>query len=307
MTTAIHNQELLSKSTQYSKFESINKHTWCSGCGNYGIISALKRALTLENIAPHKALLCYDVGCSGNESDKINCYTIHGLHGRVLPLASGLSIANSDSKVSPVIAMAGDGATLSEGINHLVHTIRNNYNLTFILHNNSIYGLTIGQASSTTHLGQHASGTVAGVSVPELNVLDFVLSCNPTFVARAFASDVDHLTSIIQEGINHQGFSFIEVYQACPTFNKATPQEWFWDKLVNVQDLKTYDNSDIKQAREIVQDMENRLAVGVIYRDNNRKDFLTTQKNKTPELNLPLFQDSKIPELNILLNEFRLF
>jgi 2-oxoglutarate/2-oxoacid ferredoxin oxidoreductase subunit beta len=300
------NQELISKASEYSQFESPTKHTWCSGCGNYGIISALKRSLTLENIKPHEVLLCYDVGCSGNESDKINCNTIHGLHGRVLPLASGASIANSSV---PVIAMAGDGATLSEGINHLVHTIRNNYNITFILHNNSIYGLTIGQASSTTHTGEQAFGTVGGVSVPELNVMDFVLSCNPTFVARSFASDVEHLTEVIRAGMNHQGFSFIEVYQACPTFNKATPQQWYWDKLVNVQELEGYDNTDIWAARKIVQNTTDKLAVGIIFHENsdqNRKDFLTTQKLKTPILNLPLYRDESVPDISEILKTFAL-
>jgi 2-oxoglutarate/2-oxoacid ferredoxin oxidoreductase subunit beta len=205
--------------------------------------------------------------------------------------------------------MAGDGATLSEGINHLVHTIRNNYNITFILHNNSIYGLTIGQASSTTHTGEHAFGTVGGVSVPELNVLDFVLSCSPTFVARSFASDVEHLTEVIRAGMNHQGFSFIEVYQACPTFNKATPQQWYWDKLVNVQELEGYDNTDIWAARKIVQNTTDQLAVGIIYQENSgqsRKDFLTTQKLKTPSLNLPLYKDESEVDISHILKSFML-
>jgi 2-oxoglutarate/2-oxoacid ferredoxin oxidoreductase subunit beta len=300
--SADHNQ-LLEHADQYSKFESTNKHTWCSGCGNYGIIAALKRALTLQNVGPHKVNLCYDVGCNGNESDKINCYTIHGLHGRVLPLASGVSIANSSV---PTIAMAGDGATLSEGINHLVHTIRNNYNLTFILHNNSIYGLTIGQASSTTRTGVESFGTVGEVSVPPLNVLEFVLSCNPTFVARSFASDVDHLTDMIEKAIEHKGFSFIEVYQACPTFNKSTPQDWFWNKLVNVQDLPDYDYTDITHAKKIVADMDSKLAIGLIYQDTTRQDFLTTQKTKTPALELPLMNETSSFDITKVLDDYRL-
>jgi 2-oxoglutarate/2-oxoacid ferredoxin oxidoreductase subunit beta len=229
---------LLSKADNYLKFESKNKHTWCSGCGNYGIIAAMKRALTMENLTPKDVMMCYDVGCNGNESDKFYANTI---------------------------AQAGDGSTLSEGINHLVHAIRCNYNFTFVLHNNSIYGLTIGQASSTTREHQKIPGTPGETVIPTLNILDFVLSLKPSFVARSFSSNVDHLAETIQAGLNHNGFSFIEVMQACPTFNKATPQEWYWDKLNDVSKLENYDKTDIWQARKIVQDQDQKLAVGIIY------------------------------------------
>jgi 2-oxoglutarate/2-oxoacid ferredoxin oxidoreductase subunit beta len=267
---------LLSKADKYLKFESKNKHTWCSGCGNYGIISAMKRALTLQDLTPRDVMMCYDVGCNGNESDKFYANTIHGLHGRVLPLATGCSLANPKLTV---IAQAGDGSTLSEGINHLIHAIRCNYNFTFVLHNNSIYGLTIGQASSTTREHQKASGTVGETATPPLNILDLVLSLNPTFVARGFSSNVDHLTDLIQAGINHNGFSFIEVMQACPTFNKATPQEWYWDKLNDVSKLENYNKTDIWQARKIVQDMNEKLAVGIIYQ-KDRPTFEQLQSNR---------------------------
>ena len=172
---------LLSKADNYLKFEGKNKHTWCSGCGNYGIIAAMKRALTLENMGPRDVMMCYDVGCNGNEADKFNANTIHGLHGRVLPLATGCHLANPNLKI---IAQAGDGSTLSEGINHLVHAVRCNYNFTFVLHNNSIYGLTIGQASSTTRENQKISGTPGETVIPTLNILDFILSLKHSFVAR---------------------------------------------------------------------------------------------------------------------------
>ncbi len=218
---------------------------------------------------PHEALLCYDVGCNGNESDKINAYTIHGLHGRVIPLASGAAVANNKMKV---VAMAGDGATFSEGINHLVHGIRNDYSFTFICHNNENYGLTIGQASTTTPKGISMNATPDGVSTESFNSLQFVLSLKPTFVARSFSGDVEHMTEIIQKGLNHKGFSYIEIMQVCPTFNKATPQDWYWDKLKYVTD-ENHDKTDIWAARKLVDDLEKDLAVGVIYEDKNRVDF----------------------------------
>ncbi len=292
---------LLSKADNYLKFESKNKHTWCSGCGNYGIIAAMKRALTLQDLQPHQVQMCYDVGCNGNESDKFNANTIHGLHGRVLPLATGCHLANPKLKV---IAQAGDGSTLSEGINHLVHAVRCNYNFTFVLHNNSIYGLTIGQASSTTREKQKAPGTPNETVIPTLNILDFILSLKPTFVARSFSSNVDHLSEMIQAGLNHEGFSFIEVMQACPTFNKATPQEWYWDKLLDVATLPDYDKTDIWQARRIVQNTEDELAVGIIYH-SPRPTFESLQTNRQ-SYTTTLVEETKEFDISPLLKQFQL-
>ncbi|MEI6729386.1 MAG: thiamine pyrophosphate-dependent enzyme [bacterium] len=260
---------LTSKNAELEKFEGKEKHTWCSGCGNFGIISALKRALVLEGITPDQALLCYDVGCNGNESDKINAYTIHGLHGRVIPLAAGASLANPKIEV---IAQAGDGATFSEGINHLVHGVRNNYNITFICHNNSNYGLTIGQASSTTRKKVHMSASPDGVVIEPLNTMQFVLSLNPTFVARSFSGDIEHMTQMIQEGINHKGFSYVEIIQACPTFNKDTPQEWYWDKIKYL-DEASHDKNDIWAARKVADNTEKDIAVGILYQKDVELDL----------------------------------
>jgi len=275
---------LASKQQELQVFEGKEKHTWCSGCGNFGIITALKRAMVLQSISPQNVLLCYDVGCSGNESDKINSYTIHGLHGRVLALAAGAGLANNDMLV---VAQAGDGATFSEGINHLIHSVRNNYNITFICHNNQNYGLTIGQASSTTRKNVKMSATPDGVRVDPINTLELVLACNPTFVARSFSGDIDHMTDIIQAGINHQGFSYIEILQACPTFNKDTPQEWYWDKIKKTEDLK-HDKADIWAARKLVEKgLDGDIAVGVLYQNQGKLPFektLNSRKNYTTNL-----------------------
>jgi len=263
-----HLSALAEKAPEFVKFESKNKHTWCSGCGNFGILNALTRALTLKNIKPHEMLMCYDVGCNGNGSDKLHAYTFHGLHGRVTALATGAALANHKL---PIIASAGDGATFSEGINHLIHAIRNNVNITFICHNNNNYGLTTGQASSTTPVQQKMNGTAGEVFVQPLNPMQLVLSLNPSFVARGFAGDVEHLSEMIQQGIEHQGFSFIEVFQACPTYNKATPQSWYFPRI----DQQDSINTDIWEARKAVEDMTNKLATGVLYHNPDAVDYYT--------------------------------
>lgn len=261
---------LTTKAKQYLEVEeSDEKITWCGACGNYGIQKALIRALTLENIRPWEALLCYDIGCNGNGSDKIGAYTIHGLHGRVISLAAGAALANQKLEV---IASAGDGATFSEGVNHLIHGVRNDYPITFLHHNNSNYGLTTGQASATTRKGQMMNGTPDGVVVDPINPVEIVLALGPTFVARTFSGDVKHMTEMIRRGIHHPGFAFIEILQTCPTYNKATTQKWFWDRIKYIEDVKGYDASDIWAARKIAQDMDNEIMLGVLY-ENPQPSF----------------------------------
>ncbi len=170
--------------------------TWCDDCGNYGIQKALFQALTLQGITPDQTVVAYDVGCSGNESDKVGLTTIHGLHGRVLPLATGIKIARPELTV---IAHAGDGATLSEGINHLIHTVRHDRNILFIHHVNATFGLTTGQASSLTLPGTKMNATPRGVDVPPVDTLRVLSSANPTFIARTLSYDMDHMTAVLQE------------------------------------------------------------------------------------------------------------
>lgn len=280
--------------------ESEEKLTWCSGCGNYGIQKAVFRAMTLENIPHDKVLFCYDIGCSGNESDKIGAFTIHGLHGRVLPLAAGAVIANNRLKV---IAVAGDGATFSEGVNHLMHTVRNDYPIVFLCHNNENYGLTTGQASSTTRKGFAMNGSPDGAIADPINVCRLVLSLNPTFVARCFSGDVKHMTEIIRKGLKHNGFAFIEIMQVCPTYNRATSQKWFWDRLHYLDDDKAYDASDILQAQAKADDLENEIAMGIIYQ-NPKANFIERLPQRLGISTVPT-EEVRSFAIDPLLAEFR--
>ncbi|PKL36470.1 2-oxoacid ferredoxin oxidoreductase [Candidatus Peregrinibacteria bacterium HGW-Peregrinibacteria-1] len=263
-------EELRDKMRSYQQWETGKKITWCGGCGNYSIQNAMKRALTLENLGRRDVVICYDVGCSGNGSDKIEAYTIHGLHGRVLPLAAGAAIGNRDIKV---IATAGDGATFSEGVNHLVHAVRNDYPVVFIFHNNENYGLTTGQPSALTKKGVKMNSAPDGVAFDALNAADFVLSLKPSFVARSYSGDVDHMTDIFRAGIKHKGFSFIEVFQACPTYNRETPDDWYAERVRYVEELKDYDETDIWQARKLVEDLEKDIYLGIVYRNPKKQNF----------------------------------
>ncbi len=269
------NKKLLSCADKICDLGVEWKTTWCSNCGNYGIQNALNRAIVLEDLGLEDVILCYDVGCNGNGSDKVDMFTVHGLHGRVLPLAAGVKTANPRVKV---IASAGDGATMSEGVNHLVHAVRNDYPIMFILHNNENYGLTTGQASATTRKGIERNASPYGTVVDELNVCQFVLSLKPSFVARTYSGRVEHMTDIFRKAMNHNGFAFVEVMQACPTYNKETPDEWYEQRFTDVIDMKDYDCNDIWQARKIVEDMDIDVAMGVLYENPEKTDFLSASE-----------------------------
>jgi len=296
-------KKLGQKSKQYMKYESDVKLTWCEGCGNYGIQKALERALVLEGFTPRDVLFCFDIGCHGNGSDKIGdteVYTLHGLHGRIIPAAAAAAVANSKLKV---IAAGGDGGTLSEGINHLVHAVRNDYPMVFILHNNENYGLTTGQASATTRRGWKMNTSPDGVVAEPMNACDFVLTLNPTFVARTFSGDVKHTTDILRAGLKHNGFAFIEIMQVCTTYNKATPQHWYWDKLRYLNELKGYDSTDLWAARKACQDMDKEMKVGIFYQDKKSVNFLEhlTQRQ---DVKTTLVEEVRHYDISKLMKQF---
>ncbi len=251
------------KKRELLAFESNERLTWCNGCGDYGIRNALIRAMALEGLTQQDVVIFYDIGCHGNGADKIGAYTFHGLHGRVIPLAAGAALANPRLKV---VAEGGDGGTLSEGIGHLVHAVRSNYKMLFILHNNENYGLTTGQASSTTRVGRRMNGTPEGVFLEPMNVCDFVLGLGGTFVARTFSGDVKHMADMLRAGLAHDGFAFLEVLQTCPSYNRETPQEWYWERIKYLEANDGGGRSK-EEARKLAVDLENEINVGVLYRD----------------------------------------
>ncbi len=270
-------KNLSERKDTYLRYENEEVITWCNGCGNYGIQNALKRALTLEGFEPDKILYCFDIGCNGNGSDKIGGYTFHGLHGRSISAAAGACIANPNIKV---IASGGDGATMSEGINHLVHAVRNDYPMLFILHNNHNYGLTTGQASATTPKGFPMNGSPDGVIPEPMNPIEFVLGLNPSFAARSFSGDIKHMTGVFRKALKHKGFAFVEILQVCPTYNRATPQSWYRERIKYVDDLKNYNANNLKKAREIVEDFEKNIYLGVVYQDEKRENFMDKLQNR---------------------------
>jgi 2-oxoglutarate/2-oxoacid ferredoxin oxidoreductase subunit beta len=245
--------------------------TWCDSCGNYAVWTALQRALVELGIMPHESLLCCDVGCNGNTSDKMKGYRFHGLHGRVISFAAGAKLANQDVTV---IAQGGDGASFSEGVGHFVHAIRSNYPLTFLLHNNANYGLTTGQASATTWQEQPMNTSPYGIPERTIPAMDFVFSLEPTFVARATTTNIKQLTEILKSAIKHQkhGFAVVDILQACPTYNKFATHDFLLEKCYDVTE-EGHDIHDFAHARQIAVDTSERIATGVLYQNTDVPSF----------------------------------
>ena len=242
--------------------------TWCDGCGDYAVWTATKRALVELGLAPWQVLLCYDVGCHGNTSDKIMGYRFHGLHGRVIPFAAGAKLANYDL---PVMAFGGDGASFSEGVGHLVHGIRSHYPITFVLHNNANYGLTLGQASSLTWQDQPMNVSPNGIPEATLPSMDLVFSLRPTFVARGHTGDIAQMTEIFKAALGHRGFAFVDILQACPTYNKFASHEWLLEHCEKLPD--DHDSSNFELARSRAIDTSKKVYTGVLYQNEDIPNF----------------------------------
>lgn len=251
-------------------YHSANRCTWCDGCGDYGVWTAVKQALVELKIPPHGVVLCYDVGCHGNTSDKLTGYRFHGLHGRVLPFAAGAKVANP---ALPVLAFGGDGASFSEGVGHLVHAVRSHYPIVFVLHNNGNYGLTTGQASALTPRNQPMNTAPNGIPEETINSMDFIFALEPTFVARGFSGNIKQMTRIFKEAIGHRGFAFVDILQSCPTYNKFATHTMLMEKVYNVED-EGHDPSDFKKARELATDTSKRISTGILYRNESIPNFI---------------------------------
>lgn len=202
--------------------------TWCPGCGDFGIWGALKLALKQMNLETHQFVIVYDIGCSGNMSSFVRAYGFHGLHGRAIPAATGIKLANHAQKV---IVIGGDGGLLGEGLSHFVSASRANMDLTVILHNNQVYGLTTGQSSPTSLLGTKGKATPLGVVEKPLEPCGLALLSGATFVARSFSGLIPETAKTMVDAISHSGFSLVEVLQPCVTYNKINSYDWFRQRV----------------------------------------------------------------------------
>lgn len=235
--------------------------TWCPGCGNWGIGIAVKQALVQMKIDPSSIAVVFGIGCSGNMNDFLNAYAIHSLHGRAIPNAIGIKIANSNL---PVIAIVGDGDCYGEGGNHFLHACRGNHDITVIVHDNSVYGLTTGQVAPTANKGFKSKSTPAGIIETPINPLALAITNGATFVAQSFAGDANNTISLIKEGIKHKGFSLINILQPCVTFNKINTYQYYLQRVYKLPG--DYQKNDINKALEKGMEVnQEKFPLGIIY------------------------------------------
>lgn len=212
--------------------------TWCPGCGNFGIWTSLKLAIDKSAIPPKDLVIVYDIGCCGNMNSFLKVYGFHGLHGRSIPAASGIKLANPKLNV---IVIGGDGGLLGEGLSHFIHHARANTDITVLLHNNQMYSLTTGQSSPTSMIGTKGKATPLGVTDKPIDPVSLSILSGATFTARAFSPDIPNTTEIIAKAISHTGFSFVEILQPCVTYNKLNTATWFKERLKPLENLPETD------------------------------------------------------------------
>jgi 2-oxoglutarate ferredoxin oxidoreductase subunit beta len=220
---------------------------WCPGCGDFGVLAAIQKALVELQIAPHNVVAISGIGCSSNLPGFINTYGMHTLHGRALAVATGLKLANHELTV---LVTGGDGDGFGIGGNHFVHTMRRNVDLLYIVMDNQIYGLTTGQTSPTSRVGMKTKSMPFGNIESPINPISIALAAGATFVARGFSGDQKHLTELIKQGIQHEGFSFLDVFSPCVTYNHDNTYQWFRPRVKKLEDDSAYDASDWSAAME---------------------------------------------------------
>ncbi|MBM7698257.1 2-oxoacid:ferredoxin oxidoreductase subunit beta [Kurthia huakuii] len=253
----------------FKDFRNTIKPNWCPGCGDFSVQASIQRAAANLEIEPHELAVVSGIGCSGRLSGYINAYGLHGIHGRALPIAQGLKLANRDLNV---IATGGDGDGFAIGMGHTVHSIRRNIDVTYVVMDNQIYGLTKGQTSPRSAAGFITKSTPGGAIEPSLKPLEVALSSGATFVAQGFSTDLKELTAMIEEGMKHKGFSFINVFSPCVTYNKVNTYDWFKEHLTKLSDIEGYDASNREQAMQTVMKHEG-LVTGIIYQDTETPSY----------------------------------
>lgn len=255
---------------------------WCPGCGNFGLVTALKGALADLGKNTEEVVIVTGIGCSGKTSHYVDTYGFESLHGRTLPVASAVKLANTRLTV---IAEGGDGDGYGIGIQHFIHIMRRNYDLTYLVHNNEIYGLTTGQASPTSLLGMKTKTTPWGVIETPFNPILTAINGGATYVARGFTGEPGHLKELIKGAIEHKGFSLVDIFQPCVTFNKLNTYDWFRERVYKLEDAK-HDPKNrkaaVEKAEEDMKTEYKKCPIGLFYKEEKPtyEDLLPQIKDK---------------------------
>ena len=268
---------------------------WCPGCGNHSILKCVKEALVQMELEPHQCIFVSGIGQAAKSPHYLRTNVYNGLHGRALPAATGIKLANPQAVV---IAQSGDGCNYGEGGNHFLAALRRNTNITLLAHDNQIYGLTKGQASPTTARGQKTKAQPAGNPSEAFNPVGVAVAMQAGMVARGFAGMQDHLTEMIVKAVQHPGFSLVDILQPCVSFNKVNTFAWYKERCYIPED---HDPQNWEQAMALSRQWDEGIPLGVIYQ-SHKPTFEESLPHPTGE---PLFNNRpSIQKLNEVMSSF---
>jgi 2-oxoglutarate ferredoxin oxidoreductase subunit beta len=247
---------------EISEFKSETKPDWCPGCGDFGVLNALVMAVSRLGIEPKDLLIVSGIGCSSNLPGFIRAYGFHSLHGRALPVATGARLANHSLNV---VVTGGDGDGYGIGLGHFIHAMRRNLDITYIVMNNEIYGLTTGQASPTSSMNFITKSTPKGVIEQPINPIGLALMAGATYVSRGFSGDPKHLADLIANGIAHKGFALVDVFSPCVTWNKVNTYDYFRQRVYKLEN-SNHDPTDFARAVEKSIEWDPKIPIGLFYK-----------------------------------------
>jgi len=251
-------------------FNGGDKSTWCPGCGDFAILMAVKQALAGLDLHPHEVLMVSGIGCGSKLPHYMKANGYNSIHGRALPVAQGIKLANHALNV---IAVTGDGDGYGIGQGHFIHAMRRNTDITHIVENNQVYGLTKGQYSPTSERGYISTFSPEGALEFAINPIALAISAGATFVARASAADPKHMNSVLQAAIRHKGYSLVDCLQPCITYNKVNTFDWYRSRTYKLDEEDDYDNGNRQQAWTKAQEWGERIPIGVIFEDTERPTY----------------------------------
>jgi 2-oxoglutarate ferredoxin oxidoreductase subunit beta len=238
-------------------------NTWCPGCGNFGVLRALQSAIVDLEIPQDQIMLITGIGCHGKIHNYVNVNGFHGIHGRVLPVMTGIKLANHDLTV---IGHAGDGDQFDEGLGHFPHAARRNIDVKLFTHNNKVYGLTTGQTSPTSIQGYVSKTTPHGAFPPPIEPLQIALASNATFVARGWVGDVEHLKDLMKAAIQHKGFAIVDILQVCFTFNRVQNYQFYRNRIYKLGE-QGHDSSNLSAAMKRAGEWGENIPIGIFYKE----------------------------------------
>ncbi|PSQ13864.1 2-oxoacid ferredoxin oxidoreductase [Halobacteriales archaeon QS_8_69_73] len=274
----------MSSDIRFTDFKSDEQPTWCPGCGDFGTMNGMMKALAQTGNDPDNTFVVAGIGCSGKIGTYMHSYALHGVHGRALPVGTGVKIANPELEV---MVAGGDGDGYSIGAGHFVHAVRRNVDMTYVVMDNRIYGLTKGQFSPTSREDFETSTSPDGTNQQPVNPLALALAAGGTFIAQSFSSDSQRHTEIVQEAIEHDGFGFVNVYSPCVTFNDVDTYDYFRDAIVDVADEEfDHDRTDYDAAKDLIMDRDKEYQ-GVIYQNESSVGFETREGVTEPMTDIP--------------------